>query len=137
MKIGSLLVVGFGEAGSEIIAKNIEAHGAINPVLSGTKMIAIFGFCDIRNFTDATEVLQTGVMNFVNDIAEIVHGIVNKCGGSANKNIGDAFLLVWKFKQKEVFLSDNNGKTEVTLRRIRKVSQMADLAVFSFMKIVA
>ena len=100
-------------------------------------MIAIFGFCDIRNFTDATEVLQTGVMNFVNDIAEIVHGIIHKCGGSANKNIGDAFLLVWKFKQKEVFLSDNNGKTEVTLRRIRKVSQMADLAVFSFMKIIA
>ena len=137
MKIGSLLVVGFGEAGSEIMAKNIEAHGAINPVLSGTKIIAIFGFCDIRNFTDATEVLQTGVMSFVNDIAEIVHGIIHKCGGSANKNIGDAFLLVWKFKQKEVFLSDSNGKTEVTLRRIKKVSQMADLAVYSFMKIVA
>jgi hypothetical protein len=55
MKIGSLLVVGFGEAGSQIIVKNIETtHGAINPVLSGTKMIALFGFCDIRNFTDAT-----------------------------------------------------------------------------------
>jgi class 3 adenylate cyclase len=39
-------------------------------------------------------------MNFVNDVAEIVHGVVNKCCGSANKNIGDAFLLVWKFKQK-------------------------------------
>lgn len=137
MKIGSLLVVGFGEAGSEIIVKNIETHGAINPVLSGTKMIAIFGFCDIRNFTDATEVLQTGVLNFVNDIAEIVHGIIHKCGGTANKNIGDAFLLVWKFKSKEMFLSDKDGKTEVTLRRIKKVSQMADLAVYSFMKIIA
>ena len=59
MKIGSLLVVGFGEAGSEIIVKNIETHGDINPVLSGAKSIALFGFCDIRNFTDATEVLQT------------------------------------------------------------------------------
>jgi hypothetical protein len=66
VKIGALLAVGFGEAGSEIIAKNIESHGAINAVLQGRKVMAIFGFCDIRNFTDATEVLQTKVMNFVN-----------------------------------------------------------------------
>jgi class 3 adenylate cyclase len=59
----------------------------------------IFGFCDIRNFTDATEVLQEGVMLFVNEIGEIVHSIVNKYSGAANKNIGDAFLLVWKVEQ--------------------------------------
>ncbi len=35
--------------------------------------MAVFGFCDIRNFTDATEVLQEGVMEFVNSIAQIVH----------------------------------------------------------------
>ena len=38
-------------------------------MLPGRKIMAIFGFCDIRNFTDATEVLQTGVMKFVNEIA--------------------------------------------------------------------
>ena len=62
-------------------------------------MHAIFGFCDIRNFTDATEVLQTEVMMFVNQVAEVVHSVVDKFQGSANKNIGDAFLLVWKFDQ--------------------------------------
>jgi class 3 adenylate cyclase len=36
-------------------------------------------------------------MVFVNEIAEIVHGTVDHYSGSANKNIGDAFLLVWKF----------------------------------------
>ena len=36
-------------------------------------------------------------MLFVNEIAEIVHSTVDSFGGSANKNIGDAFLLVWKF----------------------------------------
>ena len=36
-------------------------------------------------------------MVFVNEIAEIVHGTVDNYNGSANKNIGDAFLLVWKF----------------------------------------
>ena len=56
----------------------------------------MFGFCDIRRFTDTTDVLQEGVMEFVNTIAHLVHGVVAARGGAANKNIGDAFLLVWK-----------------------------------------
>jgi class 3 adenylate cyclase len=35
-------------------------------------------------------------MEFVNTIAHIVHTGVANYGGAANKNIGDAFLLVWK-----------------------------------------
>jgi molybdopterin/thiamine biosynthesis adenylyltransferase len=45
----------------------------------------------------ATEVLKEGVMLFTNEVGEIVHGITNQFSGAANKNIGDAFLLVWKF----------------------------------------
>ena len=48
--------------------------GEVDPMIPGKKIIGIFGFCDIRNFTDATEVLQEEVMLFVNEIAEIVHG---------------------------------------------------------------
>ena len=51
--------------------------GEVDPLISGKKILAIFGFCDIRNFTDATEVLQENVMVFVNEIAEIVHGTVD------------------------------------------------------------
>ena len=40
-------------------------------------------------------------MQFVNTIAEIVHSNVDRYSGSANKNIGDAFLLVWKFKEED------------------------------------
>jgi len=40
-------------------------------------------------------------MMFVNEIAETVHGIVDHYNGSANKNIGDAFLLVWKFRESD------------------------------------
>ena len=68
-------------------------------MLPGEKVISIFGFCDIRNFTDATEVLLGGVMIFVNDIAEIAHSTVNKYSGAPNKNIGDAFLFVWKLEK--------------------------------------
>ena len=56
VKIGALLALGYGEAGSQIIAKNIKSSGGINPIIAGHKVLGIFGFCDIRNFTDATEV---------------------------------------------------------------------------------
>jgi hypothetical protein len=50
--------------------------GDIDYNTQGVRIQAIFGFCDIRNFTDATEVLKEGVMVFVNEIANIVHNIV-------------------------------------------------------------
>lgn len=65
-------------------------------MIPGKKTVAIYGFCDIRNFTDATEQLQKDVMVFVNSIGEVVHTLVDRFNGAANKNIGDAFLLVWK-----------------------------------------
>lgn len=95
IKIGALLALGFGEAGSEIIAKNVKRGGGdIDPLIPGKKTFCIFGFCDIRQFSDTTEVLQKDIMIFVNEIARIVHSTVNNFSGSANKNIGEAFLLV-------------------------------------------
>lgn len=60
-------------------------------------------------------------MLFVNEIGEIVHGLVDQFSGAANKNIGDAFLLVWKFHEDEVerdVLADT-----VYLKKDSRVSQ--------------
>ncbi|CAD8115536.1 unnamed protein product [Paramecium primaurelia] len=133
VKIGSLLALGFGEAGSQIIAQNMGANASINPMLPGKKVMAIFGFCDIRNFTDATEVLQQDVMVFVNEIAEIVHGVVDSFSGSANKNIGDAFLLVWKFAENDYY-QDKDGN--LSLKSYEHIAQIADMAILSFVTII-
>ena len=37
-------------------------------------------------------------MVFTNKIAEIVHEECHRADGDVNKNIGDAFLVVWKLK---------------------------------------
>jgi class 3 adenylate cyclase len=136
-KIGALLALGFGEAGSEIIAKNMQnnANGDVNPLLPGKKVMAIYGFCDIRNFTDTTEVLQEKVMIFVNEIAEIVHEITAEHCGSANKNIGDAFLLVWKFEDQ--FVDVNPETKDINLINTYSVNQICDMALISFIKILA
>ena len=41
---------------------------------------AVFGFCDIRNFTDCCEVLEEETMIFTNEIAFVVHGRVHSSG---------------------------------------------------------
>lgn len=105
-KIGGLLRVGFGEAGAAVIADNLNESAELNPLAPGKMVHAIFGFCDIRKFTDTTECLQQEVMLFVNRIADVVHGLVVQGGGAANKNIGDAFLLTWKFDREKVTKSD-------------------------------
>ena len=102
-------------------------------MIPGKKILAIFGFCDIRNFTDATEVLQENVMVFVNEIAEIVHSTVDYFSGAANKNIGDAFLLVWKFKEEFV---ENDGKN-LKLMEKRQCKQFSDMSMISFIKIMS
>jgi hypothetical protein len=93
------LVLGFGEAGNQVFSKILQNDSLEIDFFKEAKIVyAIFGFCDIRNFTDCTEVLKEEVLAFVNTIADIVHNEVAISLGSANKNIGDAFLLVWKLK---------------------------------------
>jgi len=106
-KIGGLMAVGYGEAGSKIIAQNMKHGDTINPMLRGEKIMAIYGFCDIRKFTNATEILREGVMLFVNEISGICHGIVDNYSGAPNKNIGDAFLFCWKFDSEDYYIDEN------------------------------
>jgi len=134
-RICSLLAVGFGDAGSEIIAENMKRGGAIDPMIPGKKMTAIFGFCDIRQFTDTTEVLQEDIMEFVNTIAKIVHVEVHLHGGSANKNIGDAFLLVWKFP-KDVSADDIADPGSSSEDKRQTIQIIADNALASFVTIM-
>lgn len=136
IKTASLLAIGLGEAGSDIIVKNIADEGDsndINPLLPGSKIFAIFGFCDIRNFTDTTEILQEDVMIFVNEVAEIVHDITTLYLGAPNKNIGDAFLIVWKFMERDLEVVND----ELRLRMSTRINDLADMAAFAFVMVIA
>ena len=136
-KIGALLALSLGDAGAEIISQNIKENlsGYVNPMIPGKKVCAIYGFCDVRNFTGLTEILQEKVMLFVNDIADIVHQNAFQYGGSANKNIGDAFLLVWKFDNKFTYISKKNN--ELKVYNCEQVNQICDMALISIIKMFA
>ncbi len=109
--------------------------GDVDPMIPGKKKCAIYGFCDIRNFTDATEVLQEDVMIFVNNIGEVVHSMVDRYLGAANKNIGDAFLLVWKIQESKY--SINQEDNTVTYHDKKYINILSDFAAISFVRINA
>ena len=125
-KISGLLQIGFGEAGAKIIAHNLAEEGELNPMVPGQRIEAVYGFCDIRNFTDATECLQEDVMLFVNSVADILHHSVAEHGGSPNKNIGDAFLLVWKEDGTSIE-NPADGALRAFIRTIREVRECETL----------
>ena len=134
LKLGALLAISFGEAGARVIGENISKGDHVNPMLEGKKVIAIIGFCDIRNFTDTTEALQEAVMTFVNEIAYIVHHTVDSHLGMANKNVGDAFMVVWKFPEELC----RRGIEEIAVEEeSHVVRNLADLAVIAFVKTVS
>ncbi len=113
-KITSLLRVGFGEAGAGIISTNLQATTSdkINPLLPGIRVYCIVGFCDIHHFEDVLQSLSQDVLIFVNIIASIVHTSVEHWGGQCNKNLGNAFVIIWRIGDQDKLLElTGGGKT--------------------------
>lgn len=122
IKLGSLLALGFGEAGANIIGQNMRGSdtAGVNAMVPGTTVECVIGLARIRNFSIANEVLKTKIMHFVNQIAEIVHGVVDGSHGAANKNNGDTFLIIWRLEEVEQ----------------HKRSRCADLALLAFSQVL-
>lgn len=158
-KSSELLAIGLGVAGQQILKNHLKDE-KINLLEKGTKVYCVFGFCNIRGFAQINKSLGSQVLEFVNLIAEILHTNVHLHLGSTNKNIGDVFLLVWKFKNSELIyesgdklvklLNDESGDEGLDNKVSQRVnednwvpvldpnSQIAkkkcDLAIISFVK---
>lgn len=109
LKLGSLLALGFGEAGASIIEQNMSGTDSawVDAMVEGTRVECVIGIARIREFNTMTEVLQAKVMTFVNQVSEIVHGCVDEFGGAANRNKGDTFLTIWRTSD---LIEDKIGK---------------------------
>jgi len=164
-KITAILRVGFGVAGAEIISSNMAVEGGgsavLNPMIPGKRVYSLFGFCDILSFDKCTEMLEDEIMTFVNSIARIVHGEVSRWGGTCNKNLGNAFLMVWRIGDEKALSEYNRGgvrrrassgsfsgheamatnvkasrRSEIDLNRIPGLDVLADKALVGFLKVI-
>lgn len=104
-KITDLLRKCWGVAGADIISTNLATReGALtevfNPTVPGKSVYALFGFAAIGGFENALRNLGGDVMPLINDIAAVLHGEVFRWGfgdsGQCNKNLGSAFLMVFR-----------------------------------------
>lgn len=71
-----------------------------NPTVPGKSVYALFGFAAIGGFDNAVRNLGGDIMPLINDIAAVLHGEVFRWGfgdsGQCNKNLGGAFLMVFR-----------------------------------------
>ena len=74
------------------------------------------------------------LMLFMNESAEACHEIINKYGGAANKNIGDAFLQFENLKKK-IFSTMLNNKSD--LNKANLFTTFVDLSLILFIKIIS
>eukprot|EP00960_Hanusia_phi_P009218 266236-Hanusia_phi.AAC.5 len=121
IKLSTMLQIAFGEAGSTIITENLNSGKDVNALIPGKRIQGVWGFCDIRSFTDCTECLQEDVMIFVNRVADFVHRSVSENEGAPNKNVGDAFQLAWRLPER---------------RTVGQVVSTADAALRTVLRIV-
>mmetsp|Transcript_45742 Transcript_45742/g.92332 ORF Transcript_45742/g.92332 Transcript_45742/m.92332 type:complete len:970 (-) Transcript_45742:129-3038(-) len=139
-KITDLLRIGFGVAGSEIVRENLSAakgsgsEGGIDLMKNpGKRIYSVFGFCMIEDFDHVTEKLGDEIMDFVNDVASVVHENVSVWGGQCNKNLGGSFLMTWKVPE----LYTNGSHSSIDVSRIPYIAKVADRALIGFLKVIA
>jgi hypothetical protein len=71
--------------------------------------------------------LNNDVLTFINTIAEIVHSQVHSWGGQCNKNLGNAFVIVWRIGDEETLIAANSASIltrKKTTRSTRSVENM-------------
>ena len=95
-KIATMLQVGFGEAGNNLVAENLKKGDTVDPMVPGRKLMGAYGFCIIDDYEEVLECLGEEILPFTNTAATIVHDAVTENRGQPNRNLGEAFLCVWK-----------------------------------------
>lgn len=104
-KISDLLRKCWGVAGAGIISSNLgrQEDGQVavfNPTVPGKQVYALFGFVAICGYSELLKALDRDIMILINDIAKVVHDEIYRWAlgehGQCNKNLGPAFLMVWR-----------------------------------------
>ena len=130
-KITDLMRRCWGVAGANIISVNLARQEgglstSFNPTVPGEAAYALFAFIGINNFDDHLSALKGDIMILINDIAAVLHEEVYRWGyedsGQCNKNLGSAFLMVYKIGAvKEVIEKLEQAEAVIFSRRQAKI----------------
>ena len=132
MNLSGMLQVALGQAGITIIRNFLKGSGDPNQLTAqgGTRVQAIFAFCDIHHFSEQTVALQEDIMLLVNKVSVIVHTAAAENEGFINKNIGDCFLLAWRlpeFRSVNTKVTAADSALRSAIRTILEIKSDAEL----------
>jgi len=141
-KIAQLLQVGFGEAGNNLVAENLKKGDTVDPMVPGKKLLGAYGFCIIDDYEEVLECLGEEILPFTNMAAKVVHEAVTRNGGQPNRNLGEAFLCVWKpqLDQDSMYTTTDLVKAETKMcdgaltafrRCVREISKSSKLQAYN------
>lgn len=142
-KITELLRKCWGVAGAGIISSNLARQEMglstyFNPTVKGKAVYALFAFAAIDKFQSHLHALKGDIMILINDIAAVLHEEVYRWGyeesGQCNKNLGNAFLMVYRIgavsevleKREKAEAVIFSGKNATKLRRRTSVRRGTD-----------
>ena len=133
----------WGVAGAGIISSNLASEEGglttyFNPTVPGKAVYAVFAFVSIDKFQRHLHALKGDIMILINDIAAVLHEEVYRWGyedsGQCNKNLGNAFLMVYRIGSvSEVVEKRERAEavifsTENTAKSLRRRHQSAAIA---------
>ena len=145
--ITDLLRKCWGVAGADIISTNLAStDGALtevfNPTVPGKSVYALFGFVAINGFDHAMRSLGDDLIDLINNVAKVLHEEIFRWGfgdsGQCNKNLGSAFLMVFRIglvkeviqkleQAQDVIFSGTKAAHEAVRRRVKQ-SHSGDFA---------
>ena len=121
-KITDLLRKCWGVAGAGIISANLARQedgltAVFNPCVPGRMVYALFGFAAIKGFDHMLRSLGEDIMVLINDVAAVLHGECYRWGfgdsGQCNKNLGAAFLMVYRIGDAKEVKEKRDRATDV------------------------
>lgn len=92
IETAAFLKIGFGQAGIDFIRGFLADEKNKN----AREISAVISFVEIRQFDFLADKLGENVVDFLNEIAEIISNKIEKSRGFSNKNSEAYFLLIWK-----------------------------------------
>lgn len=128
-KIADLLRKCWGVAGADIISSNLARNEdgntvLFNPIVPGKRVYAVFGFVLIDEFSNMLRALEQDIMILINDVAKVVHEEVYRWAladmGQCNRNLGSAFLMVFRIGDFETVHARKKRATEVVFSSQKK-----------------
>ncbi|GMH93363.1 hypothetical protein TL16_g12607 [Triparma laevis f. inornata] len=120
-KISSLLQVGFGVAGAQIIQSNMSSGGDLDVMIPGKKITAVFGFGIMEEFTNTCSCLEEEMCTYINTIAKIIHDNSVLYHGAPNKNIGSASMVGVLKMMMDLMAANGAGGTLEKFKKNQKI----------------